>query len=160
MVDARTYKNPFNAPLLYILIFCICLNLVVGWCLILTSSMDANKQLIFIIFVSFLECIPIFLIFIFIILRPIRVQIEESSITLYYHFIRPKKISWDEIQIISITEDEKTPIEKQKKVYGRFKLRSQRFPSFITYEIARALFDSYKGNGQVHRYGVVSVIED
>ena len=159
MVDARTYKNPFNAPLLYILIFCIFLNLVVDLCLILTSLTDTNEPTT-IIYFSFIECIPISLIFIFIILRPIRIQIEESNIILYYHFTKPKKVSWGEIQIISITEDEKTPIEKQQKVYGRLKLRSQRSPSFISYEIARAIFDSYKGNGQVHRYGVVSVIED
>ena len=158
--DNRTFNNRFSAVFFIMMLFCIFLDLVVGLCLFLYDSADTADRLTVIITISCTECIPIFLIIIFIILRPIRIQIAESNIILYYYFSKPKKVFWDEIQFISITEDESRPVKNQQDVYGKLKLRDQRSPSFITYEIARALFDSYKGNGQVHRYGVVSVIED
>lgn len=108
---------------------------------------------------SFVDGLSLFAIFVFIILRPIELHIDEPGVILFYHFKRPVYVTWDMIDWVSRYDPELDSIMNKINRGGKMKVRFQRYPFFMPFEVAEAIMGSYKGNGRLRVDGRNSIIE-
>lgn len=107
----------------------------------------------------FIEGIAVFQIIIFILLRPIKIQIDEQGVILFYHFRKPVYVTWDMIEWVSRTDLEPDSIMNKINRGGKMKVRFHRYPFFMPFEVAKAIMEAYKGNGRLRVDGRNSIIE-
>ncbi len=108
---------------------------------------------------SFVDGLSLFAIFVFILLKPIELQIDEPGVILFYHFRKPIYVTWDMIEWVSRYDPELDSIMNKINRGGKMKVRFQRFPFFMPFDVAKAIMGAYKGNGRLRVDGRNSIIE-
>jgi len=100
-----------------------------------------------------------FVITVFIVLRPIKIQIDEPGVILFYHFRKPVYVTWDMIEWVTRYDPELDSIMNKINRGGKMKIKFQRFPFFMPFDVAKAIMGAYKGNGRLRGDGRNSIIE-
>jgi len=101
----------------------------------------------------------IYLAFRLVILRPIHIQLNDTGITLYYHFSHSIDAVWDDIEWISKFDGDGNSQVFKTDRGGKMKMKDQGWPVFLPNEVASAIVDAYKGSGQMRRIGEWQIIE-
>jgi len=94
-----------------------------------------------------------------ILLRPIKIQINESGMILFYHLSQPQNVSWNDIEWIVKFEGNNHTLLGRIDHGGKIKLRNQSWPFYSSYEVASAITGTYKGPGQLKKVGNAWIIE-
>jgi len=123
------------------------------------DNMSFLDLILTILVLMFIEGIAVFQILIFIIFRPIKIKIDEPGVVLFYHFRKPVYVTWDMIEWVSRSDLEPTSLMYKINRGGKMKVRFQRYPFFMPFEVAKAIMDAYRGNGGLRVDGRNSIIE-
>jgi len=123
------------------------------------DGMGFVELILTILVLMFIEGIALFQLIIFILLRPIKIQIDEPGVILFYHFRKPTYVTWDMIEWVSRSDLEPNSIMYKINRGGKMKVRFQRYPFFMPFEVAEAIMEAYKGNGRLRIDGRNSIIE-
>lgn len=115
------------------------------------SSTNLIQLIIGIICIALLDGTMTFCLFTFIILRPINIQINNPGIILYYHHRKPVYVPWDAIEFVSRYDTDS--LFRRIDRMGKMKVRFQKYPFFMPFDVAKAIMDAYKGSGQIRMVG-------
>lgn len=152
------WGNPPDMSLLISFSFLFIVGLFVGLNIILTNDYWIRYFLGFIAIFS-LGGASMFVITVFIVLRPIKIQIDEPGVILFYHFRKPVYVTWDMIEWVTRYDPELDSIMNKINRGGKMKIKFQRFPFFMPFDVAKAIMGAYKGNGRLRGDGRNSIIE-
>ena len=134
------------------------IGLVYGVYFILNST-NLIQLILGSVILSFVDGIALFAIFVFILFRPIKIQMDEPGVILFYHFRKPVYVTWDMIEWVSRSDLEPTSLMYKINRGGKMKVRFQRYPFFMPFEVAEAIMGAYRGNGKLRIFGRNSIIE-
>lgn len=152
------YRNPVDKSIINLIIVLIIIINMICICWIYYYNTLVAK-LVMMIVLLLLNGIPIYLILIYILLRPIVIQIIDTGVILQYHFGKIFNVSWEEIEYVSRIEQHDESDDNKLKNGGKMKVRYQQYPFFIPNDIAKIIMSAYNGKGTLHRYNNVLVIE-
>jgi len=152
------YENPIDKVLMNFIILCL---LIANFLCLISYYFDTtlSDYISTLLLQIFLNSIIIYLAFRLIVLRPICIQINDDGITLFYHFSLPLTITWNDIEGIVKTEGLKHLMADRINRCGKMKIKSQSWSFYMSYELATALMEAYKGPGQLKKVGNAWIIE-